>query len=248
MNRHLVRTAAAVILVLSCGAAPLLAQNAAPAKDWSVEIYPIFGYLPIHGVDVSVPEPPACTTCPPAVAESSWDSGLSSAWFASFRVEKGRISFTGDYNYAGLTASRDLPFLDLQADVTLGGITGGVRTVGALFLEAGARYTQLNLRATILSFPAFSAKPSSWQPLIGATFRPSFGKHLLLYTVLNGTISSPFSTVTGTARLEWRPISHLAVTAGYGFTRLKYEDTILSRDVSFKQTLHGPLLGIGIPF
>jgi hypothetical protein len=239
-------------MAFTCGAAPLLAQNASPAakadSGWDVVIYPIFGYLPIHGVDVSVPEPAPCTTCPPAIAETSWDSGLSSAWFAAFRVEKGRFAVTGDYNYAGLKASRDLPFLDLQADVTVGGFTGGVRAVGALFLEGGARYTQLNLNVTILSFPAFSRKPSSWQPTIGTTFRPHLGKHVLLFTHLNGTLGDPFSTVTGTARIEWRPISHLAITGGYGFTNLKYDDTILSRPIHLKQTLHGPMLGIGITF
>ncbi len=235
-------------MVLACGAAPLLAQTAAPAKGWEVAIYPIFGYLPIHGVDLSLPEPAPCTTCPPAVAETTWDSGLSGAWFAAFRVEYGRLAVAGDYNYAGLTASRDLPFLDLETDVTVGGIWGGVRAVGALFFEGGARYTQLNLKATILSFPAFSWKPSSWQPMIGTTFRPHLGGHLLLFTHLDGTLNNPFSTVTGTARLEWRPISHLAITGGYGFTRLKYDDTILERPISLRQTLHGPMLGIGIPF
>jgi len=55
-------------------------------------------------------------------------------------------------------------------------------------------------------------------------------------------------SATATANLEWKPAAHLAVGAGYGMLYLRADGTILDKPVHFSQTLHGPILTVGIPF
>ena len=256
MNRQLLRTAAAVILVLACGAAPLLAQTATSTTPASEEparsvIYPVLAFLPFYGLDVNLPSGVPCVDCPTEpTTPSGSSSGLSGAWFAGLRLEMGRIAVSGDFNYAGLSAERDSPFLNADVKLYLASIFGGVRVYKALFLDGGARYQRMDATFRILQFPNVDWKPTGWSPAVGTTFRPTLGKHWLLYTHLDygGFATNDVSTVTGTGRIEWRPIRNLAVTAGYGFTKLTLDGTIRSRNIHVSQTLHGPILGIGIPF
>jgi hypothetical protein len=52
----------------------------------------------------------------------------------------------------------------------------------------------------------------------------------------------------GTARIDWRPFSHFGFTGGYQVLYFKIEDDVVNRPLTVKQTLHGPMLGIGIYF
>ena len=51
-----------------------------------------------------------------------------------------------------------------------------------------------------------------------------------------------------TASLEWKPISHLSLGAGWGWAYIRADGTILTKPVHLTQTLNGPLLSLGIPF
>ncbi len=85
--------------------------------------------------------------------------------------------------------------------------------------------------------------------MIGTTYRPEFGRHLRLYTHLDYTgFGGDATTVNGSARLEWRPIKHFALTGGYGFSTLRLDGEIRNQPIELKYTLHGPILGFGIPF
>jgi hypothetical protein len=230
------------------------AQAAASPKPaetdsgWDVVIYPVLAYIPLAGIDVTLPEVPPCTGCPPGVPTGS-ESGLSGAWFGSFRVEKGRFALAGDINYAGLRAERSTPFFDAEVSVIAGGATVGFEVAEGLFAEAGARYYELDLTARLLSFPEASWKPNTFQPMIGTTFRPQLAKRWRLYSHLDYTgFGGDATTVNGNARLEWRPIKFLALTAGYGFSTLRIDGEVGSKPIHLKYTLHGPIVGFGIPF
>jgi hypothetical protein len=231
--------------------APAQAAPAAPVPEksgWDVVVYPLLAYIPLAGIDVTLPPSEPCTGCPPSVPSGS-ESGLSGAWFASFRVEKGRFALAGDFNYAGLSAERSTPVFDVGVDVLAGAATVGFKIVEGLYAEAGARYYELDVTAKILSFPEVSWKPSTFQPLIGTTYRPQVGKHFRVYSHLDYTgWGGDASTVNGNARLEWRPVTHFALTAGYGFSTLRVNGEIGRKPISLKYTLHGPILGFGIPF
>jgi hypothetical protein len=55
------------------------------------------------------------------------------------------------------------------------------------------------------------------------------------------------------ARVEWQPVNHFLVTAGYGFSKEKLNGTVDtakfgSKDIHLDYTLHGPVLGVGFHF
>ena len=155
----------------------------------------------------------------------------------------------GDFNYAGLTAEKERPFMRVKTQLITGAIVGGFRVAGPWFLEAGARRHALDIDATILEYPQVNWKPARWEAIVGTTVRPQLSETLRLYAHLDyGGFGGDLSTLNGAARVEWRPIRHLALTGGYAFVTFELDDQILRRPVHLKQTLHGPLVGIGIPF
>jgi hypothetical protein len=255
MTRTSLRAVAAVFLALFF-AGPSFAQDKVSQSAPDNVIYPILGWLPLYGADLSLPSGPPCTGCPsdPTTGSGS-SSGLSSAWFAGGRLEFGRLELVGNWNYAGLTAEKDRPFFKADVKVYTAVLLGGVRVAGPLFLEAGARYHGLHATLSVLTYPAVDWDPGRWTPAVGASARPRLGKHWLLFTHLDfaGLGVHDVSTVNGDVRIEWRPTKHLAITGGYAFAKVTLdgrllENTSLSRPIHFEQTLHGPSAGIGIPF
>ena len=49
-------------------------------------------------------------------------------------------------------------------------------------------------------------------------------------------------------RLDFKPLRHFGITAGYSLLYFKFEDTVRNRTFRVEQTLHGPLVGIGFYF
>ena len=49
-------------------------------------------------------------------------------------------------------------------------------------------------------------------------------------------------------RLDWKPIPHFGITGGYQFLYFNVDDTVLGQEFRVKQTLHGPLAGVGFYF
>ena len=54
--------------------------------------------------------------------------------------------------------------------------------------------------------------------------------------------------LSGMFRLDWKPISHFGIAAGYNILYFKVTDTLRSRTFEVTQTMHGPILGIGFYF
>lgn len=69
---------------------------------------------------------------------------------------------------------------------------------------------------------------------------------LYLRTDYGGTEHTATSTVQG--RVKGRLLSHLSVTAGYPRFHVRPDGTIAAKPITLRQTLHGPIVGIGIPF
>ena len=49
-------------------------------------------------------------------------------------------------------------------------------------------------------------------------------------------------------RLDWKPTTHFGLTAGYSLLYFKLSNTVGDRTFTAKQTLHGPVVGIGLYF
>ena len=68
---------------------------------------------------------------------------------------------------------------------------------------------------------------------------------------LAGSASAPTSsTVSWDAWVgnRSRSISHFGWTAGYNFLHMKSTDTLVGREFKVRQSVHGPLVGIGLYF
>ena len=58
------------------------------------------------------------------------------------------------------------------------------------------------------------------------------------------------STISEAQKLarDWKPTTHFGITAGYNLLYFKLSHTVGDRTFTAKQTLHGPIVGIGFYF
>ena len=82
------------------------------------------------------------------------------------------------------------------------------------------------------------------------TYHPKLSRKVRLFTQADIGFSTDDSTRTGeaTANIEWKPISHLSLGAGWGWAYARVDGSISTKPVHFSQTLDGPMLTLGIPF
>jgi opacity protein-like surface antigen len=250
-------TVAAGILMTATLAA---AQSPAPSENsdnegWRTVIYPIHGWLPVFGADVTLPgqsTPPGSgggsggITIPSATTSGNFDG----AALAGIRVERARVSIEGEFLWAGMTGSVETPHFNLTVDTIAFKVMGGFEIVPALYIDGGVRRFALDINASILNFQPVNWKPGIWEPVVGMTYRPQLTKKLRLFTQADVGFIPDNSSRTGavTATVEWKPISHLSLGAGWGLAYVRVDGSILTKPVHLSQTLNGPLLTLGIPF
>lgn len=235
-------------------ASPLRAQTPkaspppSPDDRWSV-VYPLLAWMPLFGIEAILPPAPPCDGCPPEPPSGSGTSPrISGAWVGAVRVEFRRFDVLADYNYAGLTADRAEPSFNAKVKFNLGVIMGGVRVWGPIFVEGGARYQGMRATIAIRSFAPVEWSPGRWSPAIGATYRQIVHGDWRVYSHVDWSGTNNVSMTNGEARVEWRPWPYLAITGGYGFAHFTFDGTIRSLPIHTSQTMHGPIVGVGIPF
>jgi len=263
-TKQLATTAVAVAILMNAGLAAAQSPEASGIDNtdgWKTIVYPIHAWLPVFGADVTLPgqsTPPGSgggsggsggITLPSAKTSGNFDG----AALAGFRVERSRLSIEGEFLWAGMSGSVEAPRFDLTANTIAGRLMGGFRVAPALYIDGGVRRFALDITASILSLQPVNWKPGIWEPVVGTTFRPRLGRKLRLFTQADVGFSTDDSSRSGsaTASIEWKPISHLSLGAGWGWTYLRVDGTIgsfLTKDIHLSQTLNGPMLTLGIPF
>lgn len=219
-------------------------------------MYPVYGWLPVFGADVTLPEipdPPPCEGCGnggPLVPEGSVSSNFNGAAFAAVMVENRWVQIDANFLWAGMSAAVDNPYLDVKAQTVLGGVRAGVRVVPSLFVGAGVRRVALDVRASALVFDEVRWKPGNWEALVAAAYTPHLSHRwrLLLRADYGGLGSDGLDTLSATGSLEWQPAAHFVMNIGYGLLKLDAEGAIAGKPIRLDQTLHGPIVGVGIPF
>ena len=248
---------AGMLLTATLAAAQSPADSGNPdGAGWRTIIYPVHGWLPLFGADVTLPAQPT----PPgsgggsggiSIPSAKVTNNFNGAALAGARLERARVSLEGEFLWAGMTGSVDAPHFNLDMDTISFRVMGGFRVAPAFYIDGGVRRFQVKMTASILDFHPVTWKPGIWEPVVGATFRPQFTRNLRLFTRADVGFTGSDSSRSGaaTAVIEWRPISHLTLGGGWGWMYLKADGTILTdKDVHFSQTLNGPLVSIGIPF
>jgi hypothetical protein len=96
----------------------------------------------------------------------------------------------------------------------------------------------------------FEREPGIWDPLIGLGWHSALSPRWTLHVVGEGGGFGAGADVdlSGGVRTDFKITTHFGLTLGYTVLYLKLSDTVLQRTLEVKQTLHGPVLGLGIYF
>jgi hypothetical protein len=143
----------------------------------------------------------------------------------------------------------DNPKLTVDADIIYFHATGGRTIYKDLSLTAGVRHYALKYDIKLAEQPTFSRKPGFTDPLVGLGWHHA-GRRLETHATFDGGGFGVGADVDLAAafHLDWKPVSHFGLTGGYNVLYFKASDTVGSRTLTVKQTVHGPLAGIGLYF
>jgi hypothetical protein len=226
------------------------AQTVAPGstgEDWQVTVYPVLAWVPLDiAIDVNVPPIEGGGGGSGQILDSRFDG----AFFAGVAASNGDWRIEGYGLWAGVGGNRpERPFLDVDLDLIYGSAKLGRRVAPDLYVTGGVRRVALDYEITLGDLPQLSRKPGVWDPIVGV------GWHRVRQTVewhaaFDGGGFGVGSDVDLGASLsvDWKPLPHFGLTAGYNFLYLKLSDEVASRDVTVKLTAHGPTVGFGLYF
>ena len=224
---------------------------------WKVTIYPIYGWLPVFGAHVNLPDIPTVpggggATGPNGATVSGSFNG---AGFAGFDIEKSRVVTHGAFLYASVSGDSTNPTAHLGMDIKFGEGFLGYKIIKDLSLEGGVRRMALKLTTSVGTRPEVVRNPGLWDPLIGMTWKHTMGRKWMLTAHFDGGGFGVGSDVTlgGSVRADWRFTKHFGVTMGLAALHFQVADTILDstrfeRTLKIRQTLYGPVVGLGIYF
>jgi hypothetical protein len=238
----------ALCVVMVQGAA--LAQGAAaapPQHGWDVGVYPVLVWVPLGiGIDVDIP---------PFGGDSGGvgdivDSRFDGAFLGGVTASNGTWRIEGDAIWYGIGGDRiERPLLTVDLNLIYGHANLGRRIAPGLFLTGGVRRLALDYDIKLGDLPKVSQRPGVWDPLVGIGWhRP--GPKVEWHASFEGGGFGVGTDVdlSGTVRVDWKPVRHFGFTGGYNFLYLKVTDTVLGRTVIVQPTVHGPVVGIGFYF
>jgi len=241
---------ASIALVLSAASAGHAQSSQSSANDgWNVGIYPIFAWVPLD-IDIDVDVPPFDDGSGGGAGEII-DSQYDGAFLGGFYASKGLFRVDADGMWAAVGGDRpERPELTVDADIIYFHVTGGVKLVKDLYAVAGVRRFALKYNIRVGDFPEFERKPGVWDPVVGVAWHAEGDRRLEVHATFEagGFGAGAETELSGMFRLDFKPIRHFGITAGYSLLYFKIEDTVRNRTFRVKQTLHGPLAGIGFYF
>lgn len=229
-------------------AQPAPAVTSGADSGWHVAIYPLLVWVPL-GIDINVSVPPIDGGGGGGGGQII-DGRFDGAFLGGLSVSKGLWRVDADGLWAAVGGDRpDNPKLSVDVDAIYFHATGGIRIYKALYVTGGVRRYALKYDVKLANYPDFSRKPGLWDPLIGAGVH-HVGKTFEVHATFDGGgfgVGADVDVSTS-FRVDWKPIPHFGLTGGYSFLYFRASDTIASKTFTFKQTLHGPIAGIGFYF
>jgi hypothetical protein len=248
-------TQALFIVVALCALfAPSLA-SAQGQDGWRVSIYPVFVWVPIGiDIDVNVPGEGAGggsgSGSGPEFGGEIVDGRFDGAFLGGLSATNGIVRFDADGMWAAVGGDRlDRPELHVDVDMIYGRASGGIALLPDLYLTGGVRRFALKYEIN-LDGRDFTRKPGIWDPLIGVGWHHAAGTKLEFHASFDGGGFGVGADkdIGASTRFDWKPTTHFGFTAGYTYLYLKLSDDQSGRIFTVKQTLHGPVIGIGLYF
>jgi hypothetical protein len=240
-----------LVVVLTCASARSAAAQTTQSDDWKISLYPVFAWIPIEiGIDVNVPPVSGGGGSGPDSGGKIVDGRLDGAFFGGLSAAKGNWRIDADGLWAGVGGDRvEIPILRVDVDMFYFHGTVGRKIYSDLYATAGVRRMALKYEI-VLAGREFERKPGLWDPMIGIGWHHESGKSLDLHATFEGGGFGVGSDVdlSGSIRLDWKPTTHVGIAAGYSLLYFKLSNTVGDRTFTAKQTLHGPVVGIGLYF
>ena len=233
-----------ILAFLFASAAPVRAQG-----GWDVAVYPVLGWLPL-GIELSVDVPDVDGGGGTGGEVDIIDGRFDGAFLGGFTATNGKFRVESDAIWVAFGGDRvDRPALTADVDVIYWRAIGGYAVAKDFFVTGGVRRLALDFDIRIGDQGTFNRKPGIWDPLVGVGWHKR-GETVDWHAVFEGGGFGAGADVDlgGIIRLDWKPTTHFGLTAGYNFLYLKVSDTVRERTFVAKQSLHGPLLGIGFYF
>jgi hypothetical protein len=229
------------------GTASIAQGSSSGDSGWNVGIYPVFIWIP-SGIDIDVELPPDSGGNAGKIVESRFDG----AYLGGFYASKDWFRFDADGVWAGIGGDRvETPTLRVDADLIYFHAIGGVRLVPGLYVTGGIRRLALKYDVDLAGFPTFERKPGLWDPIVGVGYHyEGEGKPLEFHSAFEfgGFGVGSDQEYALMARVDWKPITHFGITGGYHLLYMKFTNTAANRDFTVRQTVHGPIFGIGLYF
>lgn len=239
--------ALALLIAPSGAASAQTPANTQPSGEgWNVGVYPVLVWVP-SGIDINVALPPSEGGDVGSIVDSRFDG----AYLGGFYASKGWFRADADMVWAAVGGDRDRPQFSVDVDLIYFHGTGGIRLVPGVYATAGVRRLALKYQINVTGFPAFERKPGIWDPVVGLGFHiEGEGKPIEVHATAEaggfGVGSDQEYGFMG--RVDWKPFAHFGLTAGYNFLHLKVTDTVRDRPFTVRQSVHGPIVGIGLYF
>jgi len=243
--------------VLFVAGGPETAAAQAPAAgetsaDTKVVVYPVLIWVPLFSATTTVPAFPELPDGPDLPGGSgSTSSSFDGAFLAGLSISRGKWRIDSDGIWAALVTTRDRPLLTVDLDIIYGHISGGVKVYKDLYVTGGVRRVALRYDIELEGRSQhFVRKVGIWDPLVGLGWHSPIGSRFTLHAVgeAGGFGAGADVDVSGGVRVDMELGAHLGLTAGYSLLYLKLGDTVRNRTFEIKQTMHGPILGLGLYF
>jgi hypothetical protein len=227
-------------------------QTSTASDDMKVSVYPILLWVPAFTATTTVPPFPDTPNGPDLPGGTgSTSASFDGAALAGFSIEKANWRIDADGIWAALVTQRERPLLHVDLDVLYGHVSGGVKVYKGLFVTGGVRRLALQYDIQLGDRPQhFIRKPGIWDPLVGLAWHSALGSRVALSVIGEGGGFGAGADVDlgGAVRVDLKIARHVGLALGYSVLYLKLSDTVLQRTFEVKQTLHGPVVGLGLYF
>ena len=227
-------------------------QTATASDDMKISVYPILLWVPAFTATTTVPPFPDVPNGPDLPGGTgSTSASFDGAALAGFSLEKANWRIDADGIWAALVTQRERPLLNVDLDVLYGHVSGGVKVYKGLYVTGGVRRLALKYDIQLGDRPQhFIRKPGIWDPLVGLAWHSALGSRFTLGVIGEGGGFGAGADVDlgGVVRADVKLFKHVGLTFGYSVLYLELSDTVLQRTFEVKQTLHGPVLGLGLYF
>ena len=207
----------------------------------------MLAWLPLDlGIDVNVPAVDGDGGGAGDIIESQFDG----AFFGGIAASNGAWRIEGYGLWASVGGNRpERPSLTVDLDLIYGSARLGRRIAPDLFVTGGVRRVALDYDIALGDLPRLSRKPGVWDPIVGIGWH-RLGRTIEWHASFDGGGFGVGADVDlgAAVSVDWKPVAHFGLTAGYNIVYLKVSDTVLNRDLTLKLTASGPTAGFGLYF